>query len=278
MSTSAIISGVYATQVGQLEGSSCLSLHDEAAVAAISDAGLKPEDIDGVICAYSLTEPHLMLASWFSEFFGLSPNVCYAVQAGGATGAVMVSQAATLVETGACQHVLVVAGDNRLTGLSRDGAVYALSQVGHAQFERPYGMSVPSAYALVASRYMYEYNVEPAHLATIAVTMREHAARNPGAHRRELLSVKDVLNSPMVSSPLHRLDCSLISDGAGAVVVSTGKARSDLPNKALEIISSGQGHTHEHIVAAPSLTDFVSVSAMKAQMHARVNERLVYSQ
>ena len=119
MSTSAIISGVYATQVGQLEGSSCLSLHDEAAVAAISDAGLKPEDIDGVICAYSLTEPHLMLASWFSEFFGLSPNVCYAVQAGGATGAVMVSQAATLVETGACQHVLVVAGDNRLTGLCR---------------------------------------------------------------------------------------------------------------------------------------------------------------
>lgn len=256
MSTSAIISGVYATQVGQLEGSSCLSLHDEAAVAAISDAGLKPEDIDGVICAYSLTEPHLMLASWFSEFFGLSPNVCYAVQAGGATGAVMVSQAATLVETGACQHVLVVAGDNRLTGLSRDNAVSALAQVGHPQFERPYGMSVPSAYALVASRYMYEYNVEPAHLATIAVTMREHAARNPGAHRREPLSVKDVLNSPMVSSPLHRLDCSLISDGAGAVVVSTGKARSDLPNKAVEIISSGQGHTHEHIVAAPSLTDF----------------------
>lgn len=256
MSTSAIISGVHATQVGQLEGSSCLSLHDEAAVAAISDAGLKPEDIDGVICAYSLTEPHLMLASWFSEFFGLSPNVCYAIQAGGATGAVMVSQAAALVENGTCQHVLVVAGDNRLTGLSRDGAVYALSQVGHAQFERPYGMSVPSAYALVASRYMHEYNVESSQLAAIAVTMREHAARNPGAHQRESLSIKDVLNSPMISSPLRRLDCSLISDGAGALVVSTERARSDLPNKAVKIVSSGQGHTHEHIIAAPSLTDF----------------------
>jgi acetyl-CoA acetyltransferase len=252
----AIISGVHATPVGALPGSSCLSLHDEAASGAISDAGLKPGDIDGVICAYSLTEPHLMLASWFSEFYGLAPNVCFAIQAGGASGAVMVSTAASLVESGACRHVLVVAGDNRLTGLSRDGTITALAQVGHAQFERPYGMSVPAAYALVASRYMHEYGAEESQLAAIAVTMRDHASRNCDAHQRELISIEDVLNSPVISSPLRRLDCSLVSDGGGAVVISSGEARSDLPNKAVKILGSGQGHTHEHIVAAPSLIDF----------------------
>ena len=256
MNTPSIISGVHATRVGKLPGSSCLSLHDEAASGAILDAGLKPGDIDGVICAYSLTEPHLMLASWFSEFFGLSPNVCFSIQAGGATGATMVAQAASLVDSGACRHVLVVAGDNRLTGLSRDGAVAALSQVGHPQFERPYGMSVPSAYALVASRYMMEYGVEPIHLAAIAATMRDHASRNVDAHMRDPMSMDDVLNSPIISSPLHRLDCSLISDGGGALVISAGETRSDLPTHAVRILGSGQGHTHEHIVAAPSLTDF----------------------
>lgn len=233
-----------------------MSLHDEAAAGAISDAGLKPADIDGVICAYSLTEPHLMLASWFCEFFGLSPKVCFSIQAGGATGTVMVSQAECLVQSGVCRHVLVVAGDNRLTGLSRDGAVAALSRVGHAQFERPYGFSIPAAYALVAARYMHEYGVEQSHLAAVAVEMRKYASRNPDAHVRDLISIDDVLNSPVISSPLHRLDCSLISDGGGALVISSGETRSDLPKHPVEIIGSGQGHTHEHVVAAPSLTEF----------------------
>lgn len=156
MGNTPIISGVFETKVGELPGSSCLALHDEAAAGAILDAGLEPGDIDGVICAYSLTEPHLMLASWFCEYFGISPAVCFAVQAGGATGTIMVMQAANLISSGTCNHVLIVAGDNRLTGLSRDGAIAALSQVGHPQFERPYGISIPAAYGLVATRYMHE--------------------------------------------------------------------------------------------------------------------------
>lgn len=81
------------------------------------------------------------------------------MQAGGATACAQVMQAAALVEAGICRHVLAVRGDNRLTGMSRDKAVAALSEVGHAQFERPYGISVPSAYALVAQRYMFDYGV-----------------------------------------------------------------------------------------------------------------------
>ena len=172
MSKKAIISGVFGSSFGELKGSSCLALHAEAAWGAIADAGLSPADIDGVICAYSVVEPHLMLASWFSEYAGLRPNVCFAIQSGGATAATMVAQASALVENGACRHVLTVTGDNRLTGLSRGGAVAALSQVGHPQFERPYGISIPAAYALVATRYMQEYDVKPEHLAAIAVSAR----------------------------------------------------------------------------------------------------------
>jgi len=251
LGNSPIITGAFATKVGKLADSSCLSLHDEAAFGAIRDAELDVREIDGVICAYSLTEPHLMLASWFCEFAGLSPKICYAVQSGGATGATMIMQAASLIAAGTCRHVLVVAGDNRLTGLSRDGAIAALSQVGHPQFECPYGLSIPAAYGLVANRYMHEFGVSDDHLAAVAVAMRANAANHPGAHMSDPITIRDVSESPMIASPLRRLDCSLISDGGAALIVSAAPR-----DKAIEILGAGQGHSHEHIVAAPSLVDF----------------------
>lgn len=251
MGTTPIISGAFATQVGKLVNSSCLALHDEAAFGAIRDADLDPREIDGVICAYSLTEPHLMLASWFCEYAGLAPKVCYAVQAGGATGAIMLTHAANLIETGTCRNVLVVAGDNRLTGFAGDGAVAALSQVGHPQFERPYYLSIPAAYGLVATRYMHEHGVDDDDLAAVAVAMRANAANHPGAHKSDPITIRDVSESPMIASPLRRLDCSLISDGGGALVVSA-----ESRGRSVEILGTGQGHTHEHIVAAPSIVEF----------------------
>lgn len=242
--------------MGEFPESSCLSLHLDAARGAAADAGLAMTDIDGLICAYSLTQPHLMLSSWFSEYAGLSPSTCFAIQAGGATAAVMTATAASLVESGACRNVLLVTGDNRLTGLSRNGAVAALAQVGHPDFERPYGFSVPAGYALVASRYMHEYDCTPEHLAHIAVAMRKHAMRTDGAHKRSALTVAEVEGSKPIASPLRLLDCSLIFDGAAALVVGRGDVAADAPGTPVRILSSGQGHTHEHIVAAPSLVDF----------------------
>lgn len=255
MARNAVISGVGGTPVGLIPDSSCFSLHRDAMNLALDDAGLGSADIDGVICAYSFTQPHLMLASWFSEYAGLSPNTCFAIQAGGATAAIMVAQAASLVQSGQCRHVLLVTGDNRLSGLSRDGAVAALSRVGHPEFERPYGISVPAAYALVAQRYMHEFGVTPDDLAAIAVAMRRNAARHPGAHMRDPLTIQDISASRMISSPLRMLDCSLISDGGAAVIVSVPEAVSSEQPK-VTILGTGQGHTHEHIVAAPSLTEF----------------------
>jgi acetyl-CoA acetyltransferase len=252
----AFITGAYDTAVGKLPGSSCMGLHAEAAVGALEDAGLALADIDGVLCAYSFTEPHLMLASVFCEHMGIHPGACAAIQAGGATACIMIMQAAALVASGQCRNVLVVTGDNRLSGLSRDGAVAALAEVGHPQFERPFGISVPASYALVARRYMHEYGATPEQLAAIAVQHRQHAALHPKAQQRTPITISDVLTSKEIASPLRMLDCCLISDGGAAIIISSKAAAAGTRHTPVEILGAGQGHTHEHIIAAPSLTDF----------------------
>jgi acetyl-CoA acetyltransferase len=155
-----------------------------------------------------------------------------------------------------CRHVLCVTGDNRLTGMTRDRAVAALAGVGHAQFEQPYGISVPAAYALVAQRYMHEYGATSDQLAAIAVSHRNHATLHPNSHYTEPITIEDVMNSRIIASPLHILDCCPVSDGGAAVIVSEGNASADMRKPPVAILGMGQGHTHEHISEAPSLTDF----------------------
>ncbi|EIE49021.1 putative thiolase [Citreicella sp. 357] len=249
------ITGVADTAMGELPGSTALGLHAEATNAALKDAGLKAQDIDGVLCGYSMTVPHLMLSSVFSEYYGISPSFNTAIQAGGATACIMLANAVALVESGACRHVLCVTGDNRLTGMTRDGAVAALATVGHPEFEQPYGMSVPASYALVAQAYMHRYGITRDALSAIAVSARKHAARHPKATKRDPLTLTEVSESRVIASPLRLLDCCLISDGGAAVIVSAADAARDTRNP-VRVLGSGQGHTHEHIMAAPSLTDF----------------------
>ena len=150
---SALLSGVGNTRVGAMPEASCLGLHAQATQAALADAGLSLRDIDGVICAYSFVEPYPMLSSVFCEYMGIQPAVTFSLQLGGATGATMIMQAAALVEAGYARHVLCVTADNRLSGMSRDGAVAALAGFGHPEFEVPYGLSIPAAYALVAQHH-----------------------------------------------------------------------------------------------------------------------------
>jgi len=251
----AVITGAYSTSVGDLQGSTCMSLQTEAGLGALADAGLSVADVDGLLCAYSFTEPHLMLASVFAEYIGMKPAYATSVSMGGVTACMLVMQAAALIEAGYCRHVLVVTGDNRLSGM-RGNAVQALAEVGNQQYEQPYGMTIPAAYALVAQRYMSEFGVTSEQLAAIAVTHREHAALNPKAHMRTPITVDDVMNSRFIATPLHLLDCCLISDGGAAVVVSAADAAADLRQPRIDILGSGQGHTHEYIVAAPSLTEY----------------------
>ena len=252
----ALLSGVATTRVGAIPELSCLGLHAQAAHAALADAGLGLRDIDGVLCAYSFVEPYPMLSSVFCEYMGIQPAVTFSLQLGGATAATMVMQAAALVEAGYARHVLCVTADNRLSGMSRDGAVAALAGFGHPEFEVPYGISIPAAYALVAQRYLHETGATLEQLAAIAVQHRAHAALHPDAHQQALITIDEVMRSRVIASPLRLLDCCLISDGGAAVIVSAADAAADLRAPGVRLLGSGQGHTHEHLIAAPSLTDF----------------------
>lgn len=251
----AIISGVYDTRIGSLPESTCMSIHVEASLGAARDAGLQLDQIDGLLTAYSFTSPQLMLGNALIEYLKISPRVCASIAMGGVSAGLLVGMATALVRSGRCRHVLCVTGDNRLTGLGAQVQV-ALASVGHAQFEQPYGMSVPSAFAQAAQVYMHKFGLRHEHMAAVAVNQRENASRHPGAHMRKQITMEDVSKSKMVASPLRMLDCCLVSDGGSAVIVSSAETARDLARPAVEILGIGEGHTHEHIFMSPSLIDF----------------------
>ena len=244
--------GAGLTRYGRHEGRSTLDLMSEAAALALEDAALERKEVDGLICGYSTTMPHIMLATVFAEHFGLHPSYAHAMQMGGATGFGLVMLAHLLVESGAAQRILVVGGENRMTGQSRDSAIQVLAQTGHPVYEVPLGPTIPAYYGLVASRYMHEFGSDETGLAELAVLMRRHAAAHPGAQFRDPITVHDVLASRPIASPLKILDCCPVSDGACAVVVS----RNGSGAHRVTIRSAAQFHTAQHVSVTPSLTEF----------------------
>jgi acetyl-CoA acetyltransferase len=261
------ITGIGLTSFGRHEGSSALDLMSKAAELAIADAGLKRADIDGVLCGYTTIKPHIMFATVFAEHFGIKPSYAHAVQVGGATGLAMTMLAYTIVEAGLARHVLVVGGENRLTGQSRDAAIQTLAQVGHPDYEVPLGPTIPAYYGLVASRYMHEYGVSQEDLAEFAVLMRAHAMRHPGAQFHDAITVADVMASKPVALPLKLLDCCPVSDGGVAFVIS----REATSGIGVRVLGCGQAHTHQHVTAAPALSEFgAEIAIARAKANAGV--------
>ena len=261
MGSKAHIIGVGHTRFGRLEGRDAIDIMSQAAGCALEDAGRAPADVDGLICGYATTLPHLMIADLFAERFGLKPAYAHGVQAGGATGAMMVALAADLVRSGRCRSILVVAGENRLSGQTRDQSIQSLAQVGDLETEVRNGTSVPAYYALLASRYMYETQTSSEDLAELAVLMRRNAARHPQAHLREPLTLEAVLGSKPVASPLRLLDCCPISDGGVAFLVSA-----DANRRSVEIIGSGQAHRHQHITTLADIYDVGAARSARAAL------------
>ncbi len=263
----AYLTGAGNTRFGKCPGETTLTLMAQAAARAMQRADIQRADIDGLLVPYSSTLPHFMLGTLFAEYFGLQLRYAHAMQVGGATGFAMVMLAARLVDAGECDNILVVAGENRLTGQSRDTAVQTLAQVGHADYELPFGATIPAYYGLVASRYMHEYQVDAHELAELAVLMRRHASTHPDAQMREPITVDDVVNSKVIAAPLRLLDCCLISDGGVAFVVS----KQPRAAASIQITGAAQAHTHQHVSQAPSLTQFGAAdSSKRAMQQARI--------
>jgi len=250
------IVGVGESDIGKVPHMTGLGLNAQAAKRALDDAGLKVSDIDGLLTAYSFTEPYFMLGTVLCEYLGLQPRFNASVIVGGASPAVMLKHAAEAIATGQCNAVLVCAGENRATGVSRDQAVAALAAVGHPYFERPYGASIPGCYAMIARCHMDQFGTTPEQLAAVAVTTRQHAALHPNAHMRKPITLADVQGSKPIADPLRMLDCCIISDAGGAFIVTSAERAKDLRSKPAYLAGIGEFHTHEHILCAPSLTEF----------------------
>ena len=242
---SAYISGVGLTPFGRLPGKDSLGWQCEAAALAIADAGVEPDQVDTVIAGYSTTANHLMPANLFAERFGITPETAFGMSVGGATGLAMVAEAARLVSTGQSDHVLVVAGEDRASGQSRAVSTKVLAQVGHDSYEVPLGGTVPAYYALLASRYLWTFGLDPEALAPLPVQMREHAGRKSGAQFQKAITVEDVTSSRFVAEPLRLLDCCPVSDGGAAVVVSASAAS----ERSVRIAGMGRANRHQHLCA-----------------------------
>ena len=257
------IVGIGESAVGKVPDRSALQLQADATAAALTDAGLTIADIDGVITTPVRVEAWNMPCGVVASYLGIRPGYLLTVDLAGASGAAMIHHAAMAIAAGQCTAVLCVAGQNLLSNRSRSHAVKTMAESGaaHPQFEVPYGPLVASNYALIARRHMHEYGTTEEQMAEVAVTMRKHASLNPNAHKRDLISVSDVLKSPMITSPLKILDCALVSDGAAAAIVTSADRARDLRQKPACLLGQGYGLRHSYIGETLNVTSSGAVDS-----------------
>lgn len=249
------VTGIGESAIGKTPNKNSLNLYSDACIAAIRDAELSKEDIDGVLTAYSLVDPQLMHSTMVSDYLGINPDITTSLDVGGATPYVGVCHAANAIRQGKCDNVLVAFGDNRKTGFKDSEATNTLTNVvGHSEFEDPFGPTVPALYAMIAQRYMDQYEVSADTLARIAVTCRHHAALRGEGQETEPIDVKDVRESPPIAEPLRMLDCALISDGAGAVVVSSRESAKESRHP-VNLIGYGEGHGSKYLTRRDELLE-----------------------
>lgn len=244
--------GAAESELGRTPQRTVLSLQMEAAAAALADAGVDKSEVDGLMTSgYPYAERQAVL---LAEYLGLEPTYIDSTNLGGAGFVAAVERAGAAIRAGLCRTVLICYGSTQYSSRIRHlgGRPPEFSY----QFEVPYGPALPlSAYALAATRHLHLYGTTSEQLAEVAVAARQWAMRNPKALRRTPLTVDDVLASPLVSSPLHVLDCCLITDGGGAVVVTSAERAAELPKRPIYLLGSGSAMTHEAITNMPELTE-----------------------
>jgi acetyl-CoA acetyltransferase len=255
------IVGAADTEVGKVTTLSATELCIDAALRALQDAGIDKDQIDGLVTCQSMAEPHMYQAEVLAEYLQIFPRYCISASAGGGTTYSSIFHAANAIASGVCETVLVCLADSLRSGLTREQSMRMQSSTGHREFEIPYGPTVPAYYALIAQAHMDTYGTTPEQFAAVAVNARKHASINPAAQMRELIDIDDVLASRMIADPLHLLDCSLVSDGGSAIVMTSAERADDFPGSAVYILGAGEGHGHEHISQARSLTTSAAVES-----------------
>ncbi|HVB69741.1 MAG TPA: thiolase [Acetobacteraceae bacterium] len=274
--TIAVVGAAETTRLGTIPDMSQIQLHADAALNAMADAGLKPSDIDGVATAVETPQQ-------IAHYLGITPSWVDGTSVGGCSFMIHVRHAAAAIASGLCKTVLVTHGES---GKSRIGqpprSVPPSSLAG--QFEQPFGpMGPPSLFPIPVLRYMKTYGVTHEQIAMVAVVQREWAAKNPRATFRDPITVEDVLNSRMIAYPFRLLQCCLVTDGGGALILTAAERARDFPQKPVYILGTGES------VETPMVSqmeDFTSSRAFRVAgptafreagiTHADVDHLMIY--
>ncbi len=245
-----VIAGVGETEQGKLEGRGSFQLLAEVTKITLDDAGVTLADVDGMVTAFSFVESTLMHATTFADYLGMEPGYFASVAVGGATAPLMAVQAALAIDAGLAEVVLCVRGDNTRSGISSSGMIAMAREMSHGAYEAPYGLTTIGGYGLLAQRYMYEHDVPQEALAAVVATQSEHAALKWNAMLRDVVTVDDVMNDRWIATPFHAMDCSLVSDGAAAFLVTTADRAKGMKRTPVYITGIGEGYSHQYITSA----------------------------
>ena len=272
----AVVGAAETTQMGRIPDVSVIGLHADAALNAMADCGLKPSDIDGVACAgISPTE--------LAHYLGITPTYADGTSVGGCSFMLHVRHAAAAINAGLCTTVLITHGESGKSRVGAGGFARAPSSL-MGQFEMPYGVtSPPTMFTVPVLRYLKTYGLTEEDLAWVSVIQREWAAKNPRASFKDPITVDDVLNSPMIAWPFRLLMCCLVTDGGGALILTSAERARDFKTKPVYILGTGES-VETPLVS--QMEDFTSSKAFRVSgkkafdeaglKHADVDHLMIY--
>jgi acetyl-CoA acetyltransferase len=274
--TIAVVGAAETTKLGKIPDLSVIGLHADAALNALADAGLKASDIDGVATA---GENPTAIA----HYLGITPTWVDGTSVGGCSFMLHVRHAAAAINEGLCNTVLITHGESGRSRIGSGGFGRSPSSL-MGQFELPYGVtSPPTMFTVPVLRYLKTYGLTEEDLAWVAVIQREWAAMNPRASFKAPITVEEVLASPMIAWPFRMLMCCLVTDGGGALILTSADRAKDFPTKPVYVLGTGES------VETPLVSQMVDfntsrafkVSARKAFeeagiTHAEVDHLMIY--
>jgi acetyl-CoA acetyltransferase len=263
------IAGIGESDIGTVAGMDCFSLSRQALSRAIEDCGIDKNEIDGLLTTGSFAVLHPMFSVLLSEYVGLRPRYNSLMQIGGATHILNIMTAGNAIDSEMCEVALIISAESlrSLCGFQQlfelvGGDVTALySAAGNREFETPYGPTLIGGYGMYANRHMAEYGTTREQMAQVTISIRKHAALHPDAQKRDELTVEDILSGKPIATPLTKDECSLISDGGGAIIVTTLERARDLAKEPVEVIGVGMKTGQEHITMSESFSSSPAVQA-----------------
>ena len=234
----ACIAGAFEHPTRKAPDKTVAQLHAECARGALEDAGLSLQDVDGYFCAGDA--PGLGLLS-MADYIGLHPRHVDSTETGGSSYLVHVAHATQAIMAGKCNVALItLAGRPRSEASSGTQPRNWGPNVPDVPFEAPFGPVTVNMYAMVAQRHMHDWGTTAEQLAWIKVAASHHAQHNPHAMLRDVVTVQDVINSPLISDPLRKLDCCVVSDGGGALVVTRPEIARSLKRPVINVLGAGE--------------------------------------